>query len=696
MRKGAAFIAWMIIMQSVTGQATFTGKINNIRNEGIEGALIEVLNTNIIVTTTANGNFNITSLPAGEYDLGIKAINYADVIQHVQIPQTGAVITLLYASNILEDVVVTADKRAVALQQVPLSVSALNERELNNYRIWNTSDLTAIVPTLFSSDPGDGRNVTSLRGITSTSYDQAVATYVDGVNQFNLDMYIGDLNDVERVEILRGPQGTLYGRNAMGGVINIITKKPTFTTSGFVEAGVGNYGLQRYRAGIKTPISKKLLLGAALLYKRFNGYYKNEFDDSFFDKQQSLAGNYYLQYLPVEPLSITFNVKHQQNKNDGAFPLQSLYGEDPYSFHLSQNSTAQMHDNIVNASLAIKYVKPTYILTSETGYQHNYRYYDNNLDGDFSAADAVSVFNNYGKEWNKVKAFTEEIRIASPANAGSKSVQWVAGTYVFYQKSPVKQATVFGKDAALIGSPDSLFRIINTSEAKNKGIAFFGQIDLPVTERFHLIAGMRYDYQRSALQVNSEYSRDDISFSFPVQPDTSGKATYSAISPKAGLQYVLNHHSNLYFNYSRGYRTGGLTPIGSDPSQPALFPFNPEYSNNYEIGFKNTFFKNRVRFNASVFYIRVNNIQVPTLILPEAITVTRNGGSLASKGFEGELSALILKDFTLQYNVGYTDATYTNLKLSVYGTEIDVSGNRQIFTPDVTSSMAVQYNLQHI
>ncbi|WP_315816025.1 TonB-dependent receptor plug domain-containing protein [Paraflavitalea speifideaquila] len=125
-----------------------------------------------------------------------------------------------------------------------------------DYRLWNTKDITAIVPNLYSADPGDNRNVTSIRGITTTSYDPAVATYIDGVNQFGLDTYISQLSDIERIEVLRGPQGTLYGRNAMGGVINIITKQPGNHLTGFAEANMGNYGQHRIAAGIRTPLIK--------------------------------------------------------------------------------------------------------------------------------------------------------------------------------------------------------------------------------------------------------------------------------------------------------------------------------------------------------------------------------------------------------------------------------------------------------
>src|SRR4030095_11452262 len=123
----------------------------------------------------------------------------------------------------------------------------------------NSRQITAIIPNLYSANPGDHRNVTSIRGITSTSYDPAVATYIDGVNQFNLDTYISQLYDIERIEVLRGPQGTLYGRNAMGGVINIITKKPTNQPNGFGSVSIGNYGRQRYNLGIRGPLIKDKL-----------------------------------------------------------------------------------------------------------------------------------------------------------------------------------------------------------------------------------------------------------------------------------------------------------------------------------------------------------------------------------------------------------------------------------------------------
>ncbi|MFN5987508.1 MAG: TonB-dependent receptor plug domain-containing protein, partial [Chitinophagaceae bacterium] len=135
----------------------------------------------------------------------------------------------------LDTIIVTAQKRTELLQKVPIAVSSFNSNQVSAYRIWNTKDISGIIPTVYSADPGDGRDVTAIRGIATTSYDPSTAVYIDGINQFNLDSYIPNLFDLERIEILRGPQGSLYGRNAMGGVINIITKQPTNYSSGSAE-----------------------------------------------------------------------------------------------------------------------------------------------------------------------------------------------------------------------------------------------------------------------------------------------------------------------------------------------------------------------------------------------------------------------------------------------------------------------------
>lgn len=144
--------------------------------------------------------------------------------------------------------------------------------DVQQSQIQNVNDLAVISPNLYASDPGDRRTVTSKRGIVTTSYDPAVAVYIDGVNQFNLDTYITQLFDIERIEVLRGPQGALYGRNAMGGAINIITRQPDRETSLFGEVTIANYNRKRLMAGIRTPIDELLELEGKYSPDSFKSY----------------------------------------------------------------------------------------------------------------------------------------------------------------------------------------------------------------------------------------------------------------------------------------------------------------------------------------------------------------------------------------------------------------------------------------
>jgi iron complex outermembrane receptor protein len=181
---------------------------------------------------------------------------------------------------------------------------------------------------------------------------------------------------------------------------------------------------------------------------------------------------------------------------------------------------------------------------------------------------------------------------------------------------------------------------------------------------------------------------------FDTQPDTAATTSYHAISPKASLLYMINENASVYATYTKGFRTGGLTQLSLDPSQPPLFTFAPEYSNNYEIGSKNQFWNNKLQLNVSAFYVTVTDTQVPTLILPDAITVIKNAGKLVSKGIEAELSLTPLRGLEVDYNIGIQNAEYKELALPQNGETVDLSGNKQVFSPANTSRLAVQYTFK--
>jgi iron complex outermembrane receptor protein len=591
----------------------------------------------------------------------------------------------------LDTVLVTAQKRTELLQKAPIAVSTFNSNQVNAYRIWNTKDISGIIPNVYSADPGDGRDVTAIRGIATTSYDPSTAVYIDGVNQFNLDTYLPNLFDVERIEVLRGPQGSLYGRNAMGGVINIITKQPTNYSSGSAELSLGNYGQKRMNLNIKTPIIKdKLFFGASGLYDARDGYYQNQYNQLPYDRQRGISGNYFLKYIVNKQWTISFNTKQRDQENKGAFPL--VFGvEEAFKnpFILNQNATTTMIDKTINSSLSILYNGNTYQFSAQTAYQKNYRYYTNPIDGDFSPIDAITVVNNYGKDWNQITAWTQDLKLNSVNN---QSLKWTIGAYLFSQNAPTKQGTYFGADAYLMGIENSNFTLINSTSIQRKGIALYGQATYAISTKLNATAGIRRDFETIQQSVAGSLLMGDNKAIYETQPLINRTTNFGALSPKLGLDYQFSSTQMAFINYSKGFRPGGLSPLSSDPSQPPLIRYKPEYSNNIELGIKNTLFHNHARLNLTIFYTRLVDAQVPTLLLPDAITIIQNRGKLNSKGIELEFTAKANTHLSIDYNAGITDAKFETLEIAQNGSSRIFNGNKQIFTPDLVSNLALQYD----
>ena len=693
-KQFSLFLWASFLLNYAQAQLKSQGVVEGPNKSLVQGATIHVLNTDITVMSSDSGKFIIPELPGGTYLIEVSSAGYARIEQSLRLPEAGIITILLpLSSGQLDAVVVTAQKSESNIQTVPISITALSSRDIEAYRLWASKDLKGIVSNMYAADPGDGRNVISIRGITSTSYDPAVVTYIDGVPQFTLNTYIPQLFEVDHIEVLKGPQGTLYGRNALGGVVNIVTKKPTDQGQASLELSVGNHGMQRYTFQLAAPLVKgKLFLGVAGLYEGSDGFYTNDFNKTHFDKQYRFADNLYLKYLINPQWSLTLNMKNLWNRNQGAFPLNTnLKAAFTNPYHLNQNAIGPMVDNSLNASLLIHHTGVKVDFSSLTAFQSNYRYYQSPIDGDFSPLDIISIVNNYGKPWNKANAWTEEFRLSSAA-ASISPLKWAVGSYLFLQKSPKLQGVHYGANAALAGATDSNFTIVSKTQILNKGLAFYGQLSYALSDRFCLTGGLRYDIQQSKAEVSGEYQKDGALSGFITQPDTTGSATYHAWSPMFSLSFQPGKNAHIYLSYNRGYRTGGLTQLSSDPSQPPLVPYQPEYSNNYEVGFKGNYFNNRCHVNLAFFFNTVQDVQVPTLILPDAITVIKNAGGLQSRGFEAELQGLLLPGLEMTYHFGYTHATYTSGELSSNGRRVNLSGKQQVFTPDVTSMLAVQYS----
>lgn len=677
-----------------TQYSSIKGTVTQSNGKPVQGVSVHLLNTNLFAISDQHGQFLLANVFPGNYVLAASAVNFSSINKDVVVntEQLSIEFVMFESYKQLSEVIVSSQKKEERLQDVLGSITLLDSRSVEEYRLWNAKELTAISPALYSANPGDNRNVTSIRGIVSTSYEQAVATYIDGVNQFGLDTYIPDLFDIERVEVLRGPQGPLYGRNAMGGVINIITKKPGNGINLSAQLTQGNYGLQRYNLAVRFPVIKnKLSFGISGLYERLNGYYTNEFDNSRYDKKSTVGANYYIRYLPGKNWDIVANAKHIHNRNHGAFPL--VFGVDKAfekPFKLNQNAVAKMIDNIFDASLSIKHTSRRMLFTSQTAYQFNRRYYTDPIDADFSPLDAISIINNYGDDWNKSSAITQEFSLRSN-NTNNKPLVWSVGSYLFHQDNPVYQTSHFGEDAQLLGSPDKNVSLKSITNSKATGAALYGEADYRLNSRLKLTVGLRYDHEKKEMNVEGIYEKDQGP-AFPFRTDTSANVSFSNVSPRAGLIWQISTNHGAFFSYSRGYRSGGLTPLSSDPSQPPLYPFDAEHSSGIEAGIRSNFAECRVALSVAIFHTIVNNAQVPTLILPDAVTITRNTGKLSSTGMEAELRASIWKKLQLAYSFAYCDAHYKNLKVSQNGAEVDLAGKKQVFTPDVTNMLAIQFS----
>ena len=694
-----SFLAVLFLFSNfVFGQQfTINGKVVNHAQISIDKVTIQVLNSNLSALSDEDGNFSLNINP-GIYILRFSSVGYAPVNRKVVLDQSVKLdVKLEPANNRLGEAVVTAYKKETDPQKIPTSISVIDGQAVQDLYLWDIKDASAFVPNLNSASPGDNRNITSIRGISTSSYDPAVITYIDGVGQFNLDSYIPYLQNVERIEVLRGPQGTFYGRNALGGVINIITKKPTNKRNGFLELHSGNYGQQRYSVGFRSPlIQDKLYVGLSGLFNKAGGFYTNDFNNSRYDKNNTTYGNAFLKYLISNSWDFTLNYKQVANRNDGAFALV-MGKEDALKdpFHLNQNALTKMIDNTKNASLSLNNYGKKVNFSSQTAYQKNHRYYDQPIDSDFSPLDAMSLVNNYGDKWNKVEVFTQEFKLSS-SNHSSSPFNWTGGAYLFYQDNPTKIGMYYGDDAGLIGMPVTNITSILTNTINSKGGALFGQLGYKLSEKLHFLAGARYDYEEQKVKGSEDLQLEDSSVQV-IQQEIRGKANFNAFTPSASLRYDLGEDNSFYGSYSRGFRAGGLSPVSSDPEEPAFRPFDPEYSDNFEIGSKNVFFNHRMMINLTAFYTRVFDAQVPTFVLPDAVTITKNTGEMNSKGLEVEFNGKVIPGLDIFANFGYTHARYANFNMETSNDDYSkdntqLKGNRPVFTPDWTGALGANYS----
>lgn len=683
--RSTFFILTMLLLHFCAAYAqntgTLTGNLQTEEGRSLADAHLKIDGLPLSTTTDRAGNFIFKNIPAGYHRITGTHLGYQISSQEVTITAGASTTIQLFATaqaSQLDPVIITAEKRENTLQKVPMSVSALDAKSINERKINEMSDLLMSVPNLMSMNLGSPTlNMISIRGVNTFSTDPVVGVYVDGIPLFDGYSSSMQIQNIERIEILRGPQSTLYGRNALGGVMNIITAKPSNTLHGYAQLGFGNYGQQRYTAGVSGALIKnKLFAGISGVYDRRDGFFTNLYDQTKFDKPKTTGGSIYLKYLATDKLSFTLNTRGEYNNVTGTFPYTFAGTAESHPFTVNQNGTNIEKRKLLTSSLLISYKTSALELSSTTG--HTYmsdKFYD--YDVDYSPYQMLS-FEIPNQPQN---TFTQEFKIVTDQN---KRLKFTGGLFGFADRKKSQTRYNYGPDA-VASYPDAPFSSDIFSDKKVYGLAAYAHATFSLTPKLDLIAGLRYDYEHRTLTHSTEYLKSPNP-AVVVSPETTIKGNNDAVSPKLGLSYQANDALLIYASYARGYRSGGFNQY---TAQANKLNYKPEFTGNYELGLKSEWLNHRIRANVALFYINWKD-QQQAVAFPDM--VTDNVGKLTNTGAELELTALVAKGLEFRYNLGIVHSDYKKLILSDgAGNNRDYAGNKQIFTPSFSSSLSATY-----
>ena len=601
----------------------------------------------------------------------------------------------------LPTLTVTAQKREEVLQKVPIAVASIDNTKTEELQISNINEVGRISPNFKSYDDGGGAfPMIASRGIFTIDEVPVVGVYVDDVPLFNTASFPSLLTDIQRIEVLRGPQGTLYGRNTLAGAINVITKHPTNETKGFASFGYGNLNQIEASAGISTSLIEDKLFARMSGSSTFrDGYIENMFleTNNLLEREQ-YGGNLRLTYLPSSSLSLSLNTSLSQREvNAYAFvggfgvtgeDINALLSDSPYQ--VAFNTQGVYNTLVSNNALKVSYETDHLSIKSITSLQYTGNTAKDD-DFDFLPAD-INTRTNYSRE---LMTLAEEIRLSSKGNR----LRWLAGIFVYNLSTDLVHDWEAGKDnAAFQQDPDAAAQYPYTTSDKTKqrftGFSVFGNADYPIIERLRVIAGIRFEIENNHADVGRSYIKDgNTRYQYPnlgaIPAEFEETVTFNATSPKVGLSYEATDDIMFFGNVARGYRPGGINPFTTDAEAAK---FDPEFSWNYEAGVKSMLLQNRVKANLTGFYIDYKDQQLYTVIDLETFNLGRaNLGRSISYGTELETEWALVEGLTAIINVGYLETEITDYKTIGPGGELDNAGNQQGYSPHFNGNFGINY-----
>ncbi len=585
----------------------------------------------------------------------------------------------------VDDIVITAQRRAQSSQDVPLAVTVLKGEVLTERGITNIKGIETVTPSFEVEQTfGTGQPVFTLRGVGFDDYTAnnapTVGIYVDDVAYTVPVMTQGSLFDVSRVEVLRGPQGTLYGRNTTGGAVAFVSNRATEAFEAGASADYGRFNAWKLDGFISGALGDNVRGRAAFITEQGGGYQKNRRTGEKLGDANRFAARLSFEFGDEEEAMLRVNGHYYRDKSDGlgAYLLAPLtsgattiaadsnrfltdWGASPTFFAQTKVpvTSKPFRDNeglgfsfygVVNLGRAQ--------LTSITAYEKLRRREFNDFDGTQINV-AGTLFNS------KPQTFSQEVRVSS---VGEQAVNWVAGGY-FGSENLTDD---FRSDFA-----DSLgFTVSTTYGQKVRTLAAFGQVDARFAEKFIVTAGLRYEDEKRELQ---DLTTRIPEFSVPFATNVDREAKLSELSGKFGVAYEFNDDARVFASVSRGVKSGGFTTYNTlVPEQAA--PFRPEVLIAYEVGFKGDFVDNRVRANLAAFYYDYKNQQIQGFYIDPtfgAIGQIVNVPKSKIYGAEAEFTWQPMDALILQQSFGYKTGSFSQF-LDIDPTASVAAGNRPV------------------
>lgn len=578
----------------------------------------------------------------------------------------------------LEVVLVTAEKRATKLQETPIAITALAGDTLERTRALSLADIQMSVPGLVVSSNaafvqpyirGIGNEI--LGGLN----DAAVATLLDGVHEPRAPGLLMDFHDIERIEVLRGPQGALYGRNATAGVINVITKQPGSTTDGLVSVGVGNYNARRASAAATLPLSDRLAIRAAGFIERRAGFQRNLLDGNDADDRNVAGGRLTARLQPDDHWTLIFSGDYTNDRSRSvggreisgsaqlapALAFGGVTGSGFFDINIDAPPTSRNRNGGVRFSA--EWTQDEMTLTSLSAWRHN-RYWLV-VDEDLTQLPAVTL----DPGLTHSNSYSEELRFA--ARAGR--LRYAIGGYFFREEI----RDLFNLQLTPAFAPGPL---IYDAHGRTSAYALFANGEYSLQERLSISLGARYSTDiRSA-------SSDDTLFGTPFAPDPR-RERWSSLAPRLGLNWQLASDTLLYAGIAKGFKSGGINTLS-----PSFESYGPETLWSYEVGLKSDWLDSRVRSNLAAFYYDYRDLQVVTFA-PTG-SVIGNAASAHARGVEAELTAVPNEHVEIGANLAWLNAGFAEYRSNGAGGPAVYDGNKLPRAPAWAAQFYAQYRIR--